>query len=233
LLGFIKAQFDLAWPLAAQGILFEATKFLFISFVNGLYLATHNTLRGFDRKVIKANFFRSILSWPLATATAPLGTLLGIPSIVQAKIWSDFVAGIIEGRSKYKKIVALRSRDLQEIIPQIMADDQEDRFTAMLDLLYLFREEPRTGNSLRHILVPGKTEPDTGKEMAGCNYPDFCTAIMDDEVDRPLVDFILAQYLPEMATELLDLVSTTLPGLRDWLVANEKVFLQPVLSAQE
>jgi hypothetical protein len=36
-----------------------------------------------------------------------------------------------------------------------------------------------------------------------------------------------------MATELLDLVSTTLPGLRDWLVANEKVFLQPVLSAQE
>ena len=224
LLGFIKARFDLAWPLPAQGVLFEATKFLFISFSNGLYLASHNTLRGFDRKVVKANFFRSILAWPLATATAPLGALLGIPSIVQAKIWSDFVAGIIEGRSKYKKIVALRRRDLQEIIPQILTDDQEDRFTAMLDLLYLFREEPRTENSLKHILLPGKTEPDTSKEGVVCNYQEFCGAIMDDEIDRPLVDFILGRYLPEMATELMDLVAATLPGLRDWLSANAKSF---------
>ncbi|MFH2115280.1 MAG: hypothetical protein ABIJ86_12325 [Spirochaetota bacterium] len=233
LLGFIKAKFDLAWPLATQGVLFEATKFLFISFANGLYLASHNTLRGFDRKVVKANFFRSILSWPLATATAPLGGLLGIPSIVQAKIWSDFVAGIIEGRSKYKKIVALRRRDLEEIIPQILADDLEDRFMAMLDFLYLFREEPRTENSLKRILLPGKPEPDTGKETVVCSYQDFCGAIMDDEIDRPLVDFILARYLPEMAMELMDLVATTLPGLRDWLSANEKHYRQPGLAERE
>jgi hypothetical protein len=248
LLGFIKAEFDLAWPLATQGVFFEAAKFLFISFSNGLYLAAHNTLRGFDRKVVKANFFRSILAWPLATATAPLGALLGIPSIVQAKIWSDFVAGIIEGRSKYKKIVGLRRRDLQEIIPQILVEDTEDRFAATLDLLYLFREEPRTENSLKKILIPvqaglgkvesgkaepdkaglvqvepGKTEPGPGKRSPGCNYQDFCGAIMDDELDRPLVDFILARYLPEMATELMDLVATTLPELREWLGANAKL----------
>lgn len=233
LLGFIKAEFDLAWPLATQGIFFEATKFLFISFSNGLYLATHNTLRGFDRKVVKANFFRSILAWPLATATAPLGALLGIPSIVQAKIWSDFVAGIIEGRSKYKKIVALRRRDLQEIIPQVLAEDLEDRFTATLDLLYLFREEPRTGSSLRHILLPGKTAPAAGKDTVAYGYQDFCTAFMNDELDRALVDFILARYLPEMATELMDLVATTLPELRDWLGANRKHFSQPALAQQD
>jgi hypothetical protein len=229
LLGFIKAKFDLAWPFAAQGVLFEATKFLFISFSNGLYLATHNTLRGFDRKVVKANFFRSILAWPLATATAPLGALLGIPSIVQAKIWSDFVAGIIEGRSKYKTIVALRRRDLQEIIPQILSEDQEERFPAILDLLFLYREEPRTENSLKPIFLPGKPEPGPGKETVVYSYPDFCGAIMDDGSDRPLVDFILAHYLPEMAAELMDLVAITLPGLRDWLTANEKNFMQASL----
>ena len=226
LLGFIKSRFDMAWPLAAQGILFEAVKFLFISFANGLYLAAHNTLRGFDRKVIKANFFRSILAWPLATATAPLGSLLGIPSIVQAKIWSDFVAGIIEGRSKYRKIVALRSRDLEEIIPQILAEDQEDRFTAMLDLLYLFREEPRTESSLKRVLTPGAANPDLDNGSLGYSYPEFCNAIINEAIDRPLVDFILAHYLPEMAAELMDLVAVTLPELRDWLEANKRNFRQ-------
>ena len=233
LLGFIKAEFDLGWPLANQGVFFEASKFLFISFTNGLYLAAHNTLRGFERKVIKANFFRSILAWPLATATAPLGALLGIPSIVQAKIWSDFVAGIIEGRSKYKKIVALRRRDLKEIIPQILAEDQEERFMAILDLLYLFREEPRTESSLKHILLPEASGHEADKETGGYSYRDFCGAVMSEEIDRALVDFILAHYLPEMATELMDLVATTLPELRDWLGANKKHFSSPALVQQD
>jgi len=74
ILGFVKSSFDALWPFAQNGLLFNSVKFFFISGVNGLYLASHNTLRGFDKKVIRANFFRSVISWPFATIFAPLGT---------------------------------------------------------------------------------------------------------------------------------------------------------------
>lgn len=224
LLGFVKARFDVLWPFVASGFVFEATKFFFISFTNGLYLATHNTLRGFDRSVVRANFFRSVLAWPLATVTAPLGKLLGIPSIVQAKIWSDFVAGIIEGRSKYRKIVGLSRRDIEEIVPQVLSDDQEDRFTALLDLLYVFREQPRTETSLRSVLADCQEAKTAGDEKDGppCGFEDFGAILMDDDLDRPLIDFILSRYPPDMAAELMNLVATTLPEFRDWMAAMLK-----------
>jgi len=93
ILGLVKARFDTYWPGPVDGALFNTVKFFFISFANGLYLATHNTLRGFARKVVRANFFRSVIAWPFATVFSPLDNLLAIPSIVQAKIWSDVVAG--------------------------------------------------------------------------------------------------------------------------------------------
>lgn len=152
ILGFVKSRFDLVWPLAATGLLYEASKFFFISFSNGLYLASHNKLRGFDRRVIRANIFRSVIAWPFATLSAPLGDAVGIPSIVQAKIWSDVVAGFIEGGNKYLATLRLRRRDLEEIVPRIAEGKREDVVVAVLDLLFLFRAEPRTRNSLKAIL---------------------------------------------------------------------------------
>ena len=87
IMGFIKSNFDTVWPWVHDGLLFNLVKFFFISLANGLYLATHNTLRGFDRKVVRANLFRSVIAWPFATIFAPLGNLIGVPSIVQTKIW--------------------------------------------------------------------------------------------------------------------------------------------------
>jgi hypothetical protein len=57
--------------------------------------------------------------------------------------------------------------------------------------------------------------------------------LVDDGIDRQLVDFILARYLPEMAIELMDLVANTLPDLRDWLGANRKHFSSPALVQQD
>ena len=62
ILGFVKAQFDLLWPFSTAGVFYNFVKFFFISFANGTYIATHNTIRGFDKKVIRANFFRSVIS---------------------------------------------------------------------------------------------------------------------------------------------------------------------------
>lgn len=225
LLGFVKDQFDLRWPLAHAGILFDATKFFFISFSNGLYLALHNTFRGFDKKVIRANFFRSVLSWPFATLFAPLGATLEISSIVQSKIWSDVMAGFIEGGNKYLKILGLRRRDLEEIVPQIISGDREERFSALIDLLFLFREEPRTESSLRAVLDAKyrpmlllKIEHDT------YSFGQFYTAVMNDRMDNALVGFILSRYAPEMATELINLVAITLPSLREWLTTHSRQF---------
>jgi hypothetical protein len=229
ILGFVKAKFDVLWPGPADGLLFDAVKFFFISFSNGLYLAAHNTLRGFDRKVVRANFFRSVLAWPFATITAPLGNLLGIPSIVQAKIWSDFVAGFIEGGAKYVSVLKLRRRDLEEIIPQVISGDEEERCTALLDLLFLFREEPRTASSLVTILAPDyrplgifKVDSDTKP----CSFDDLHKAVMDERFDSNFVDFMLARYTPDMSVELLDLATITLPSFRTWLGSHARRFRQ-------
>jgi len=226
--------------LGPEGPLFDSAKFFFISFSNGLYLAAHNTLRGFDRKVVKANFFRSVIAWPFATAFSPFGSLLGIPSIVQAKIWSDFVAGFIEGGGKYMKVLRLRRRDLEDIVPRIISGDQEDRFTALLDLLFLYREEPRTESSLKAVMDPGyrpmgilKDDKDAPKY----SFSELYAAVMDESIDRPLVDFVLSRYGHDVAVDLAGLVALTLPAMREWFEAHAARFLapqrQPAAAARE
>ena len=236
ILGFVKTQFDVFWPLANDGLLFNSVKFFFIAFSNGLYLATHNTLRGFDRKVVRANFFRSVIAWPLATIFAPLGNLAGIPAIVQSKIWSDFVAGFIEGGSKYLLVLKLRRRDLEEIIPRVISGDRDDRFAAILDLLYLFREEPRTEGSLRAALdTPTQLEVilKDDKDARKYSFHEFNEAVMSERCDHELVDYILAHYGHETAVELTGLVASTLPSLREWLTARSKHVPEPALATAE
>jgi hypothetical protein len=149
-----------------------------------------------------------------------LGNLLGIPSIVQAKIWSDFVAGFIEGSSKYRKVVGLRRRDLEEIIPQVVSNDTEERFSSILDLLFLYREEPRTTSSLKKSLSPGSDSMITlkvDKETRACTFEELRVSLMDDQLDHQLVDFILSHFQQETAAELIELVARILPSLRDWM----------------
>jgi hypothetical protein len=223
IMGFIKANFDAAWPHvtggSAAGLAYNAAKFFFIAFANGLYIASHNTLRGFDRVVIRANLFRTIISWPFATVFAPLGDALGIPSIVQSKIWSDVVAGFIEGGQKFFKALRLRRRDVEEIVPRILSGKREERAIAMLDLLYLFREEPRTRNSLRGILSAGGEDGPSKLERLE-------PIVEDSRLDALLLDYALARHTEEAAVDLASLISTTLPELRDWLSALSRSLTQ-------
>jgi hypothetical protein len=216
IMSFVKAKFDLAWPLvtgglAASGIVFDAAKFFFVSLANGCYIASHNKLRGFDKKVIRANLFRTIISWPFATVCAPIGNALGIPTIVQSKIWSDVVAGFIEGSGKYFKTLKLRRRDVEEIVPRIADGKKEDRLIAVFDLLYIFREEPRARNSLRAALKAGDARFERLSSLLG-----------NPKLDRRLVDFALTHYAKEMSVDLVRLVSETLPEFRDWLAGLGK-----------
>ncbi|MEW6548225.1 MAG: hypothetical protein AB1407_02060 [Spirochaetota bacterium] len=221
ILGFVKSSFDIVWPWAHDGLLFNMIKFFFISFANGAYLATHNTIRGFEKEVVRANFFRSVIAWPFATLFAPLGNLMGIPSIVQAKIWSDFVAGFIEGSGKYAKILKLRRKSLLELLPQVAQAEGDSHCMAVIDLLYLFHEEPRTQSSLRSVFHP----PAVAKLLLGkpglaerpTTLPEIRAALSREGLGKHLVDYILTRYDEERASDLVDLVNDALPEIQTWL----------------
>jgi len=227
LLSFVKSEFDLLWPLGTSGLLYQFSKFFFIALVNGLYLMTHNTLRGFPRGVAAANLFRTILSWPFASLFAPLGDLAFIPSGVQSKVWSDVVGGIIEGSGKFIRAVALSRRDLSEIVPLACSEDETVRSTAILDLLYLFHRETRARNSLREIffgrrnlyerigdvLRRRRKRPQPRQQ----EYRQLCGWFGHESNYHKLADFVVRKYGQEWALMLIELLARHYQGFRDWL----------------
>jgi hypothetical protein len=231
LLDFVKNRFDLLYPFQEQGFLFEFSKFFFICIINGLYLSSHNKLRGFDRVTVRANFFRSILAWPFAAAFAPLGNLLLVPSIVQAKFWSDFVAGVIEGSGKFNQLIKLRKRDLEDLFPGLRSKNPETKNIAILDLLYLFRKDPRTKNSLRYILFQAPTPPQKllrllrlKKKKAPRDFSDYNELLKwfsDTSHFFKLTDFILERCPKEQVLYLTDLASETFDDFHRWLLKNK------------
>ena len=104
-----------------------AALYSIMALANGIYLSTHNAFRGLPRVAVMGNFFRSILSIPLAIVLSSItGTILGAAGIVNidavlqkwaaviSKSASDLVAGIIEGTADRFHNVALRTRDYKK-----------------------------------------------------------------------------------------------------------------------
>jgi hypothetical protein len=103
-----------------------------MALTNGLYLSSHNAFRGLPKGAIFANFFRSVLSIPLAIAfNATIGGILfeeGIPGIndvlqqwaaVISKAASDCVAGVIEGLADRYENIRVRARDYSVKLRQL------------------------------------------------------------------------------------------------------------------
>ncbi|MDQ1355043.1 MAG: hypothetical protein QG657_5352 [Acidobacteriota bacterium] len=231
LLALVKSRFDFLYPLAQTGMIYEFSKFFFICIVNGAYISGHNTLRGFDKTTARINFFRSLLAWPFAALFAPAGNLLAIPSIVQAKIWSDIVAGLIEGSGKFKLRFNLRKRDLLGLLPNIRSHHIEQKYTALLDLLYFFRKDPRTKNSLKAILFNRQTmnvnvnvnAKQDKQEQSIDDYFELLDWFSDSANFFKLTDFILTHYQPEQALFLADLVADKFTDFHKWLLKNKRV----------
>lgn len=223
LLALVKNRFDFLYPLAQTGMMFEFIKFFFICIVNGAFISGHNILRGFDKTTTRINFFRSLLAWPFAALFAPVGNLLAIPSIVQAKIWSDIVAGFIEGWGKFKLRLNLRKRDLLGLLPNIRSHSIEQKYTGILDLLYFFRKDPRTKNSLRAILFNRRTL-NANPDKPGQYIDDYYTLLdwfSDSANFFKLTDFILSHYQPEQALYLADLAADKFTDFHKWLLKNK------------
>ena len=121
--------------------------YTFMALANGIYLASHNAFRGFPRAVIVGNFFRSVLSIPIAIlfntvigASLAAAGVIGIDAILQkwaaiiSKAASDFVAGIIEGLSDRYSNIHLRFRDYRKKLADLL------RVYTQLEILF-----PETG----------------------------------------------------------------------------------------
>jgi len=216
ILNFVKSSFDIIWLWDHQGGTYEFAKFFFINTANGMYLASHNFIRGFDKGTIRGNFFRSILAWPLAALFAPVGNAMLLPSIVQAKFWSDFVAAIIEGSGKYRNLIKQKAKVIISILPEL-EEDKESRILAVLDIVYMMNENTRVKTVIRKQLL----SPLSLKEKLGflirfrkpvftsTRYYDMLAEWMNDKsrFDQ-ICNYIIQKYNNEQSSFLLQMLSS-------------------------
>ena len=232
ILGMVKLGFDYSWPFAFAGLVFEWLKFLVICIANGLYISTHNKLRRFDNRVIRANFFRSVLAWPFSAVFSPIGNLLLVPSIVQAKFWSDVVAAVIEGVGKFQQKIVLRKRDYRELLPLLRSEDRETRMTAMLDILYIWGRRQRGASGLARILLGAdgpaeairgffrRTDPGerSARKTSGAEYLDLMISLFaPHQVTPEIPRFILTKYTHHEVIVLIDMLDAHLVPFHSWL----------------
>lgn len=134
----------------------KSIKFFGLSAANGLYLFSHNMIRGMGSKVAKRNLFRSILSFPLAT----MGSYVldpFLPKVVQTKIWSDVVAGLIEGGITKKNSIANRDKDYDKLFQEFNDEtDERQKNINFLDIFYIWARRPGGNVCLKKFLE--KTE---------------------------------------------------------------------------
>ena len=232
ILGFVKAQFDIAWTGQHEGALFETVKFFCLNISNGLYLATHNYIRGFDKVTTRSNFFRSIIAWPFAVAFSPLGNALFLPSIVQTKFWSDFIAAIIEGSAKYKNIIRVKYQIMSKLIPDLVSEDEETEKLAMLDMIYFINESTRAKTALRKQLVPDQSIRNRlmtfiQRRENPVVMPNESLTELKKRMELPgmaneLTTFIIERYHSEQSLFLVEMVSENYYELKNWIEQIDK-----------
>jgi hypothetical protein len=104
-----------------------------IALANGIYLSSHNAFRGLPKGAIYGNFFRSVLSIPIAVAIsyAAESTLvaygvMGAAGELQkwaaiiSKTASDVMAGIIEGAADRYNNIQLRFREYRKKLSDLL-----------------------------------------------------------------------------------------------------------------
>lgn len=231
ILGFVKENFDVIWTGAHDGTIYELSKFFFINIANGTYLATHNYFRGFDKQTVRGNFFRSMLAWPLSAGFSPIGNALMIPSIVQAKFWSDFVASIIEGSSKYKFIIKVKDKIMHKLLPETISEDEQVEKLSLLDMIYFIKESNRTKTSLKKLLTnePGiikrllnRLRNKKKKYIVTDSYHELRQRFENPRLFDQLIEYIIQHYNNEHSLYLIRLVSANFEKTKRWILGLEE-----------
>jgi hypothetical protein len=114
-----------------------------MALINGIYLSSHNAFRGLPKGAIYGNFFRSVLSIPIAVginyAAGAILMAAGVPAAtgvlqkwaaIISKTASDSVAGVIEGTADRYSNLRIRFREYQKKLSDLLD------IYAMLELLF-------------------------------------------------------------------------------------------------
>ena len=107
--------------------------YTFMALINGIYLSTHNAFRGLPRGAVFGNFFRSVLSIPVAVLfnwiAGGIMSISAVPAVdVELQKWaaiiskaaSDLVAGVIEGAADRYHNIRLRYREYLQKLTEIL-----------------------------------------------------------------------------------------------------------------
>ena len=218
-----KWGFDFLWLQSLgleEGTLFTVLKFWVISLANGFYLVLHNKLRGFDKSVIYGNFFRSILSWPLAAAGSYILTPLGVPDVVQAKIASEIVAGFIEGTVKFRKKMRLVRKALFDIYKQLLSSNHLNALLARLDILFFWSHKSFGRRSLEKFMKePHKIphlQPDQITTIQRGNQQ-IRAMFLEKQGLEELTYAVIAYYPEEDLEVLTELAGNTYRPFEAWI----------------
>ncbi|MFP5223743.1 MAG: hypothetical protein ACLGSA_15735 [Acidobacteriota bacterium] len=135
-----------------------------MAMINGVYIMTHNLLRGLPRQAALWNLLRSAFSIPLAMAmSAGLGWVLSPENpaaaaevlqqwaAILSKLASDCVAGVIEGLADRENNMRQRLRDYREKIAQMLTVQEKlELLFPSEDVLAMLADPKKFVNTLMH-----------------------------------------------------------------------------------
>ena len=228
-LALAKYGFDQAWFHfgLSEGFLFTFIKFWCIAFTNGIYLVVHNTLRGFEKSAIRGNFFRNVFSWPLATLGSYVLTPLGVPEIVQAKIWSEVVAGFIEGTVKNAKQNNHARKALYEVDRQILSPNPLYAKIARLDILFFWSSYSQGKRALDRFMPISKKPLNGESETRQAEIRKGNQVIYDaftTEGSLEALTYVILEYYPEEnLVTLTDFAGEAHGGFVSWLQSRKSL----------
>jgi len=192
--------------------------YTFMALANGIYLSSHNILRGLPKGAVYGNFFRSILSIPIAIGfNMVIGTMLSSAGVAEVSLvlqkWaaiiskaaSDVVAGIIEGLADRHKNIQARLREYTIKFAQLF-----DTY-AQLELIY---PEVQTFKILDYSAHPG--------HRANAEARDLEKIIMIQALD--LLYFWM--YQPRSRTALRQFLGTLTEDERHIMVSSQFTLLR-------
>ena len=192
--------------------------YTFMAVANGIYLSSHNLIRGLSKGAVYGNFFRSILSIPIAVGlNMVIGMILaagGVAGVdlelqkwaaIISKAASDMVAGVIEGLADRHKNIQNRLREYTGKFAQLFD------IYAQLELLY---PDVRTFRIL--------DRPDNPQRRTSAEARDLEKIIMIHALD--LLYFWL--YQPRSRTALRQFLHTLTEDERHILVSSQFTLLR-------
>ncbi len=186
-----------------------------MALTNGIYISSHNIVRGLPRKAAMGNFFRSILSIPVAFAlnngigsilhvagVADVAVVLQLWAAVISKLASDFVAGIIEGLADRSYNISMRKWDYSKKIKQVF-----ELFT-QLEILF----------STRNMLDALRT-PSEFLDLSRSAGEDHMPAVIANALDL----LYIRAYQPRAGDALRQAMEQMTGDERDVFVASQQI----------